>query len=410
VPSASSADEEFLDRVQYDSILYFVKEMNPANGLMKDSSRPGSPASVAVVGFGLTAICVGDSRGWIDKEEAYALVLTILKTFRDNVPNEKGFFYHFLDMRGGYRVWNSEISSIDTALLLAGALFAGEYYKGTEVEKIANELYERVEWPWMLNGKKILCMGWKPETGFLWYYWDSYCESIILYALAIGSPTHPIPAECWLEWKRPVDSYKDYTLIYCTTGSIFTYQYSHAWIDFRSLYDGDINYFDNSVSATKANKQFCVDNSGIYKTYGEDSWGLSACLGPDGYKGYGARPGDALNDGTIPPSGMAGSMPFDYMGALNGLKKLYIEHKKSIYGKYGFKDAYNLDKNWWADEFLGIDVGITALMIENYRSGLIWDRFMTIPAIKNWIARIGMVKKNKSQPSIDKASNYDKII
>jgi hypothetical protein len=407
---ASSPDEDFLDKLQYDSILYFVKESNPANGLIKDSSRPGSPCSVAAVGFGLTAICIGESRGWIAKDDAYYLVLKILKTFRNTVPNEKGFFYHFLDMRTGHRAWNSEVSSIDTALFLAGALFAGEYFKGTEAEVLAREIYERVDWPWMLNGKSVLCMGWKPEEGFLPYYWDSYSEAMILYALAIGSGTHPIPAECWSEWKRPVDSYKDYKLIYCTTGSIFTYQYSHAWIDFRELTDRSgllsqagaetvdrysyspglsvgINYYDNSVSAVKANRQFCIDNSDAYKTYGENSWGLSACLGPDGYRGYGAKPGTAFNDGTIPPSGIAGSLPFYPVASMNGLKRLYVDHKDFLYGKYGFKDAFNLDKNWWAEEYLGIDVGITVLMIENYRSSLVWNRFMSISAVKNWISK-----------------------
>ncbi|MDO8536016.1 MAG: glucoamylase family protein [Candidatus Omnitrophota bacterium] len=384
---AATADDTFLDRVQYDSISYFVREMNPANGLIKDSSRPGSPASVATIGFGITAICIGESRGWIDKADAYGLVLKIMKTFRDTVPNEKGFFYHFLDMRTARRAWNSEVSSIDTALFLAGALFAGEYYKGTEVETIARELYERVDWPWMLNGRKILCMGWKPEEGFLWYYWDSYSEAMILYALAIGSPTHPIRSECWFEWKRPIGSYKEYQLIYCTTGSVFTYQYSHAWIDFRGLYEGDTNYFNNSVNAVKANRQFCVDNSAAHKSYGENSWGLSACLGPDGYRAYGAKPGEAFNDGTIPPSGIAGSFPFDPIISMEGLKNLYVEHKDFLYGKYGFKDAFNLDKDWWAEEYLGIDVGITALMIENYRSGLIWDKFMSMPAIKKWISK-----------------------
>lgn len=391
--AADSSDETFLEKLEYDSILYFIREANPANGLVKDSSRPGSPSSVAVVGFGLTAICIGESRGWIKKEDAYYLILKTLKTFRDTVPNEHGFFYHFLDMRTAQRAWNSEVSSIDTALLLAGALFAGEYYKGSEVETIANELYERVDWPWMLNGKKTLCMGWKPEDGFLWYYWDSYSEAMILYALAIGSPTHPIGPECWFEWKRPVDSYKDHKAIYCNTGSIFTYQYSHAWIDFRSLYEDDpgsgtgVNYFDNSVSAIKANRQFCMDNSGAYKAYGEDSWGLSACLGPEGYRGYGAKPGEAFNDGTIPPCGMAGSFPFDPEAALRGLKKLYGDHKDFLYGKYGFKDAFNLDKNWWAEEYLGIDVGITVLMVENYRSNFVWKIFMKIPAVKNWISK-----------------------
>ncbi|MFA6321807.1 MAG: hypothetical protein WCY36_08150, partial [Candidatus Omnitrophota bacterium] len=169
-----SKDEDFLAKLEYDSLLYFPGETNPANGLIKDSSRPGAPASVAAVGFGLTALCIGDSRGWIEEGQAYERVLKTLITFRDAVPSEHGFFYHFLDMRTCSRAWNSELSSIDTALFLAGALFAGEYFKGTEVEMIAKYLYDRVDWPWMMNGRKVMCMGWRPEQGFLPYYWDSY--------------------------------------------------------------------------------------------------------------------------------------------------------------------------------------------------------------------------------------------
>ena len=377
----------FLDKLEYDSLLYFAGEANPANGLVKDSSRPGAPCSVAAVGFGLTALCIGDSRGWIEKGQAYDRVSKTLLTFRDKVPNEHGFFYHFLDMRTGSRTWNSELSSIDTALFLAGALFAGEYFKGTEVERLAKEIYDRVDWPWMMNGRKIICMGWTPENGFLPYYWDSYSEAMILYALAIGSSKHPIPAGSWFEWARPKEMYNGSELIYCYTGSIFTYQYSHGWIDFRNLTENDTgtNYYLNSVNAVKANREFCIANSAKYKAYGEDSWGLTACIGPAGYKGYGAEPGEALNDGTIAPSGMAGSMVFDWQSSLSGLKYLYDNHKSFLYGKYGFKDAFNLDKTWWAEEYLGIDVGITAIMLENYKTGLVWEKFMQSEPIKKWI-------------------------
>ncbi len=402
---ASTPDERFLDRLEYDSILYFAQQANPANGLIKDSSRPGAPCSVAAVGFGLAAICVGESRGWIDREKAYERILTTLKTFRDVVPNEHGFLYHFLDMRTGSRTWNSEVSSIDTALFIAGALYAGEHFKGTEAQLIARQIYERVDWPWMLNGKSVLCMGWRPESGFLWYYWDSYSEAMILYALAIGSPTHPIPAESWKAWARPVDTYKDFKVVYCYTGSLFTYQYSHAFIDFRNLYDGGINYFENSVNAVKANRAFCADNAVSYTTYDENSWGLTACLGPEGYKGYGAKPGAALNDGTIAPCAMAGSIVFDWQASIAGLKNLHEQHKNFLYGKYGFKDAFNLDKGWWAEEYLGIDVGITLLMIENYRTSLIWSEFMRLDAVKKWIALCLTVKDTsagKTENKFDK--------
>lgn len=386
IHASAQDDELFLATLEYDSLMYFAGEANPANGLIKDSSRPGSPCSVAAVGFGLTALCIGDSRGWIDRTQAYDRVLKTLITFRDTVPNEHGFFYHFLDMRTGGRVWNSELSSIDTALFLAGALFAGEYFKGTEVENVARQIYERVDWPWMMNGKKVMCMGWQPVEGFLPYYWNSYSEAMILYALAIGSPTHPIPAESWREWTRPVDTYADYKVIYCYTGSLFTYQYSHAWIDFRSLTDEDgTNYFTNSTNATGANRAFCIDNSSKYKTYGENCWGLTASIGPTGYKGYGAKPGEALNDGTIAPSGMAGSIVFDKEKALAGLKYLYDNNRSFLYGKYGFKDAFNTDKNWWAEEYLGIDQGITVLMLENYKTGLVWQKFMQTAPVKKWI-------------------------
>ncbi len=384
-------DEKFLDKLQHDSFLYFVKEVNPENGLIKDSSRPASPSSVAVVGFGLTALCIGESRGWISEKEAYTRVLQILQTFKDKVPHKKGFFYHFLDMRNGKRAWNSEVSSIDTALFLAGALFAGEYFKDTPVEKTAWEIYERVDWPWMLNNKKVLCMGWKPESGFLEYYWDSYSEAMILYSLAIGSPTHPINKNSWFEWARQVGSYKGYKVIYSYFGSLFTYQYSHAWIDFRKLYEeGNINYHSNSINATMANRQFCIDEKSRYKTYGEDCWGLTACIGPKGYKGYGAKPGLATNDGTIAPYGIAGSIVFTEEKSLSGLKFIYDNYGRFLYGKYGFKDAFNIDKNWWAEEFLGIDVGITVLMIENYRTGLVWEKFMNINPIKKWIDKCSL--------------------
>ncbi len=389
VAEMSPRDEKFLDKLEKDSFKYFLREINPENGLIKDSSRPGAPASVAVAGFGLTALCVGESRGWISEEEAYARVLQILRTFKYNVPHEKGFFYHFLDMRTAKRAWSSEVSSIDTALFLAGALFAGEYFKGTEAEKIAKELYERVDWPWMLNGKNVLCMGWKPETGFLYYYWDTYSEAIILYALAIGSPTRPISTDAWLRWKRARSSYKGLDIIYSYFGSIFAYQYSHAWIDFKELYDivDNINYYSNSVSASLANKEFCIENSGTFRTYGENAWGLTACIGPKGYKGYGAKPGEAFNDGTIAPCGMAGSLVFTPEDAIGGLQHIYNEYRGRIYGKYGFKDAFNVDQNWWAEEYLGIDVGITVLMIENYRTRLIWDVFMRVEPIRYWMGR-----------------------
>lgn len=382
----SADDEEFLNKIQHDSFLYFMKEYNPQTGLIKDSSRPGSPCSLAAIGFGITALCIGESKGWISRNEAYDRILKILYTFKYGVPQEHGFFYRFMDVEHGDRFMTCEVSSIDTAIFLAGALFAGEYFKGTDVEKTAESLYEQVDWPWMMNGGKTMRKGWLPEYGFLPESWDSYSEALVLYALAIGANTHPIPKDAWFAWTRDKDSYKGYAVIYAESGSLYTYQYSHAWIDFKKLSDGNINYFDNSVNATKANRQFCIDNSGEHKTYGEESWGLTACIGPEGYKDYGAKPGEAMNDGTIAPSGMAGSIVFDDEDAIRGLRELYKKYGNFLYGEYGFKDAFNLDKEWWSEEYLASDLGIALLMIENYRTNMVWQKFMELPAIRKWTA------------------------
>ena len=318
----SADDEEFLNKLEHDSFLYFLKEINDQNGMIKDSSRPGSPCNVAAVGFGLTAICIGESKGWMSRVEAYNTVLKILHTFRYGAEQEHGFFYRFLNIETGDRFLDSEASSLDTAIFLAGALFAAEYFKGTDVEKTAQEIYNRVDWQWMMNSQNTLCKGWVPEGGFSSGHWDSYSEALIMYALAIGSPTYPIPKDAWLSWKRTVDSYKGYEVVYAESGSLYTYYYSHAWIDFRRLFDGNINYYDNSVNAAKANRQFCMDNAGQYKTYDGDTWGLTACIGPDGYREYGAKPGRGANDGTIAPSGMAGAIPFNSEEAIKGLKNI----------------------------------------------------------------------------------------
>lgn len=390
------SDDTFLDKLEKDTFSYFWNEVNPSNGLIKDSTSPTSPCSIAAVGFGLVAVCIAEKRGWVEKKVAYNRILTTLKTFYSKLQNEHGFFYHFVDMNSGKRVWNSEISSIDTALFLAGALFCGEYFKGTKIDQLSKQLYERVDWTWMLNGRDVLCMGWKPESGFLPYYWDSYNELIILYALAIGSPTHPIPETCWKRWARPVGKYGDYNFIFSYTGSLFTYQYSHAWIDFRRLLDGNINYWENSISAIKANRQFCIDNKENFSTYDENCWGLTACLGPDGYKAYGAKPGLGLHDGTVSPSAAGSSLPFDREIALGAIRFMYDRYGDRIYGKYGFKDAFNLARNWWATDYLGIDQGIILLMIENARSGFVWEYFMKNKAIKNWIPKCLSIEKRDS--------------
>ena len=394
-------DAEFLDMVSKDTFAYFMEQSNPDNGMVRDGSSEEKPSSIAAVGFALTALCIGVENKWIPKNEAYIRIVRTLRAFKNSVPNEHGFFYHFLDMETGQREWNSEVSSIDTALFIAGALTACEYFKGSEIDTLANEIYERVDWKWMLKGKKVLCMGYTPENGFLQYYWDSYNEAMILYALAIGSPTNPIPRSCWHAWSRNYGRYGKYNFIYCPTGSLFVYQYSHAWIDFRGKKDLYADYWENSVQATLANRQYCIDNAAKFPGFAQDVWGLTASIGPRGYKGYGGGPGSSYCDGTIAPSAAAGSMPFAPELCLEALRTMYDEYGSELYGKYGFKDSFNLKADWWCDEYLGIDQGISLLMIENYRSGFVWKYFMRHPAVQRWLSACFKTDNNESGNSAD---------
>jgi hypothetical protein len=290
-----------------------------------------------------------------------------------------------LDPKTGRRAWGSEASSIDTALLVAGALFAGEYYKGTPIETLAKKIYRRVNWEWMRNGSDLICMGWKPESGFLPYYWDSYNELMILQALAIGSPSFPVPASAWNQWNRFEDEYRGKKIVYSHSGSLFTYQYAQAFIDFRGLNDAGTNYFENSRLATIANKEFCAEHSDRYRTYGNSAWGLTASLGPFGYKAYGAKPGLALHDGTLAPNASAASIIFTPKESIEALRFFHSRYAAKLYGTYGFKDAFNLDRDWWAQEYLGIDQGVTVMMMENFLSEGVWRHFMKLAPIRKWI-------------------------
>ncbi len=389
------SNEDFLRMLQKDAVQYYIDCSDPHTGLTWDSSLPGSPSSISATGFSLAALTVGEEHGWISYGQAYKQILRTLRTLNEKAQHKNGFFYHFLDPKTGKRAWASEASSIDTALLIAGALLAGERFKGTIIQTLAEKIYRRVDWQWMLNKSDLICMGWKPETGFLPYYWDTYSEHIILQALAIGSPTFAIAPSYWNQWSRFEEEYHGKRIVYSHTGSLFTYQYAQAFIDFRNLDDKGTNYFENSKNATLANKEFCLENASEYKTYGNSSWGLSACLGPFGYKAYGAKPGAAQHDGTLAPYASASSLVFTPEESLETLRFFYINYSKKLYGKYGFKDGFNLDKDWWAYEYLGIDQGITILMIENYLSEGIWKRFMNLPYVQKWI-ELCQLKKTAS--------------
>ena len=389
----SVTDHELLNKIEQASLQYFIRLSYKTTGLTKDSSRSGSPSSVAATGFSLAAIAIGQSRGWISPDAAQKQIEKTLDTLLHKADHKNGFFYHFLDVQTGKRVWNSEASSIDTALLVAGALVAAQYYPGTSIEKMARKIYERIEWRWMMNNTMLMCMGWKPESGFLPYYWDSYNEHLILQALAIGSPTNPIPAKAWEEWFRTEDDFNGKRIVHSYSGSLFTYQFPHAFIDFRELADRGINYFENSRLASLANREYSLSFQEKYRTYSENSWGLSASVGPGGYKAYGGKPGEGIQDGTIAPYAAISALLFTPEESLKAIRYFYYDQGKNLYGSFGFKDAFNLDKNWWAQEYLGIDQGITVLMLENFlNDGAVSKKFMALEEIKRWIEKCGLAK------------------
>lgn len=396
-PPISEKDRTLLERIQKDSLQYFIRMSDKTTGLTRDSSRSGSPASIAATGFSLASIAIAGSKNWIPPDYARAQIQKTLRALLSKANHENGFFYHFLDTRTGRRVWSSEASSIDTALLLAGALLASRYYPGTDIERMANDLYERVDWKWMMNGSDFVCMGWTPESGFLPYYWDSYNELLILLALGLGASSNPLPAEAWESWFRREGSYNNRTFVYSSSGSLFTYQYSHAFIDFNQISDNGINYFENSKQATLANKEYSDSFRSSIPSY-RNVWGLSASVGPGGYKAYGGKPGEGIQDGTIAPYAAISSIIFTPGESMAAIQSMYSLYNAQLYGPFGFRDAFNVEKNFWASEYLGIDQGIIVLMLENYlNDGILWKKFMPLPAIQNWIKKCDLAPKPLAQ-------------
>ena len=436
VDAQGLTDDEFLDMAEEKTFWFFWDEANPSNGLIQDratnfTSHTYDRASIASVGFGLTAICVAHSRGWISYDDAYNRILTTLKTFRDGpVQNVNGFFYHWLNINTGQRYGTCEISSIDTTLFLASALFAGQYFKGTEIETIADELYRGADWIWMSDdgSHKFVNMSWRLESGFGSNYWDSFNEGVLLDVLAIGSPTHAKNIDCWTDMTRLVGTYGGYTLIYCSPNNpLFVHQYPHIWIDFRRKEYGGTDYFENSEGATLANRQFCIDHhddvedvDDDYTTYSSKCWGLTAGDDPDGvYTAYGAEPGGGLNDdGTVQPAAPAGSIMFTPEESIEALKYMYDNYKSFIWGNYGFCDGFNLDRasDWRADDVIGISQGATMLAIENYRTGMVWDVFMQIPYVTDALNKMGFsdtgdnTRPEKIDLKVENGSNTGEVI
>jgi len=278
-------------------------------------------------------------------------------------------------------------SSIDSSILFCGVLTARQYFNDSEIQDLATKIYERVDWPWMLNGGEAFAMGWHPETGFIDGRWDHYCELMMIYLLGVGSPTHPVPASTWDAWSRPKITYQGIEYV-SGNDPLFTHQYSHAWYDFRNKSDAYTNYFDNSVKATRAHKLFCLSLHDQFSDYSDKFWGITASDYVKGYTAWGGPPPLGPLDGTLVPCATGGSLPFLYQDCVAVLSNLRQNHMKA-WGRYGFVDAFNPLTGWYDPDVIGIDVGITMLMAENQRTGLIWNTFMKNSEAQSAMQKVG---------------------
>lgn len=420
-----SLNDQDLARLQADTFKYFLHEMNPENGLVPDSTRTGSPCSLAVIGFALTVYPIGVERGYLSRHEAIKRTLKKLRFFYDGPEGKgtdaigyRGFYYHFLDMKTGLRTWNSEVSTIDTAYLLAGALTAAQYFDREtkdecEIRVLADALYRRADWHWAQHGALTVTLGWKPETGFIKYRWIGYSEALILYILALASPTFPLPAESYQAWTRTYKWTSLYGHEFVYAGPLFIHQLSHIWIDFRGIQDEymrgkAIDYFENSRRATYAQQQYAIRNPKGFKNYGEYIWGITASDGPGPairrIKGRIVRFYDYVargipngpDDGTLAPWAVMASLPFAPEIVLPSLN-YFSQEFPEMTSKYGFKCSYNPTfadgkrnkKGWVSLGYYGLDQGPIVTMIENYRTGFLWRLMRNCPYIVEGLRRAG---------------------
>src|SRR5215470_11376190 len=394
-------DVALLDDLSRRSFRYFQEHTDPGTGLARDRARTdGSShgeeqdkiASIAATGFGLTAWLIAAERGWVSKQTARERALATLRFFADRQEHKEGWFYHFVNVGTGAREWNSELSSIDTTWLLGGVLAARGYFRDDkEIVRLATKIYNRVDFQWMLNGdRRLLSHGWRPESGFITHRWGDYSEIALLYLLAIGSPTHPIPAESWYAWKRDWITYGEYKYL-SAPAPIFIHQYAHAWMDFRGWRESKpprVDYFENSAIATRAHRAFCLDLAKEFPGYTENIWGITASDTEHGYQAWAGPPRQGPIDGTVVPCAAAGSLMFRPDICLPAVRAMRERYGDGIYGRYGFADAFNPGTGWVDTDVIGIDIGITLLSAENLRTARVWRWFMRNAEIRQAKNRI----------------------
>jgi hypothetical protein len=414
-----------LDSIEYHSFLYFLNERNPDNGLVKDRSTIWSPASIAAIGFAIPVYAIGSERGWISRSEAAKFTLTILRFFYNSVQSPdtnatgyKGFYYHFLRMNSGTREWNCELSSVDTGLLMMGILFSRNYFNDEnntekEIYSLADSLIRRLDWNFfeMPDGNDqayTISMGWRPEQGLHHMGWKGYNEALFLYILASGCGMKNVKLSynTWLSsynWMTPYPG-----LSHLVFPPLFGHIFSQCFIDLRGIQDKymkkkGIDYFENSRRAAYTQRQYSVQNPGGWTDYDSLCWGISACDGPgekynrDGrkflsYAGRGTSGPELVyfDDGTIAPYAAISSIVFApeiVFPTINFFNENFVDN--GLWGPYGYYDAFNPTAGWYDSEYLGIDQGPIVLMIENFRSGLVWNYIMKDLIIQHGLKRLG---------------------
>lgn len=409
----SLEDDRFLEDLSRRSFQYFWEFTDPDTGMTRGRAKAdGTPydpirrdiGSIAVTGFGLVALCIAAERGWVKRDEARIRVRNTMRFFADHAPQEHGWFFHWMNVKTGQRTGvlqssekKSELSSIDSALLMGGILAARQCFKkDPEIVKLATRIYERMDFQWMLNGDPLLLShGWTPESGFIKSRWARYSEFTIIYLLGIGSPTHAIDPESWYAWERPENVYGQYK--YIGLSPLFTHQYSQGFVDYRGRREqrgSKIDWFENSVAATRAHRQFCIDLAGEFPGYSENIWGVTSSNSATGYKAWGGPPritlGNRAIDGTVVPCAAGGSLMLAPDICLPALQAMKARFGDKIYGRYGFTDAFHPTNGWVSSDVLGLDVGITLLSAENLRSGNIWKWFMLNAEIPRAMRLAGM--------------------
>jgi hypothetical protein len=421
----SSISDQLLDTLQRETFKYFQCEVNPANGLVADKTEKGAPASIAAVGLALAAYPVGVERGFIERAVARQRTLATLRFFwsspqgtEPDATGYRGFYYHFLHMRTGRRVWRCELSTVDTAFLLAGMLTARAYFTEDtadeqEIRTLADALYWRADWNWARNGGATVTHGWKPERGFLPYRWEGYDEALLLYVLGLGSPTHPLPIESYPAWMATYAWKKVLGSEFLFAGPLFIHQLSQVWIDFRGIQDAfmrdkGIDYFENSRRATHVQRQYAIENPFEFEGYSANCWGFTASDGPGwetrcikgierpffGYYARGIPYGP--DDGTISPWATAASLPFA-PEIVRPTLQWFHDIDLKVDRPYGFKASFNptypdasgSERGWVSPFHFGLNQGPIVLMIENYRSGLLWRLMRHCPYVVGGLRRAG---------------------